>query len=937
MKNVKRLLIMLAFLLIPVQAVFADDTKDLFIDDEVQRLFTSGDGLLSTSSTAITQTAEGYIWIGGYGGLVRYDGDTLVPFAADLLSNITDLVGTDDGSLWIATADRGLIRFLNDEYLFVTEDAGIGREVECLEFSADGDLYFGTESGVGCVSPEGKAAMLDIQELENRFIISMETMPDGRLLCVTRDGELYAYDGENCSAADLGKESRNIRSVFFDPDTETVYIGTLNDTILFCSPDLQVVKQIKTEGLNCINDLKTGDDGILWICSDSGIGAWTEEELRIQKLQMENSVDRVMLDRERNYWFVSSRQGVLEVSHSRFGDIGQRAGLRDLVVNAVQKIGDRLYIGHDDGLVIMDMDSYEPIQDPDFDILKNVRIRSLYGDENGNIWFATKGKGLLRYQKDHTWKVFSSEDYPEIRSDNFRCIYPDGEDILAGTDQGAYRIRGDEASNILSNPSEYSRRVLCITMMGDSIFLGTDGYGLFEVKQGSIVRHLTKDKELTSNVIMKLTHGVENEGIWMVTGNSIGWLSIDGSCRIIDHFPSKNNLDLLIMESGEVWIPAGAGIFLTTEDSLLYDEPVQTRLFRSADGVPHEATANSNQFLDEDVLYMCCAGGITSLQIEDDGEEETYQLVIDTVSCDGERIFVQNMDTLQVRPAVKRIDIRADVLTYKTNDPEVYYYLEGFDSDRTVCRLSEMSAISYTNLDGGSYVFHFGVLNPLTGEPQNNEVQLAIVKENRWYEKTWVHVLGLVSSLILAIVATGFIAMLRGRREKWLLKEEYERQEKQHLEKIAYQDYLTGLFNRNYLEVWNEKILPAASYPVTFILTDCNNLKKINDRYGHKQGDALLRGMAGFLKKEFADEDSTVFRAGGDEFLIVCCGTDRDQAVERMEHMRSAAEGFRIEDIPLTFSYGTCTLDEDNFDFEEGLRRSDLEMLIEKDRFHGRR
>ena len=254
-----------------------------------------------------------------------------------------------------------------------------------------------------------------------------------------------------------------------------------------------------------------------------------------------------------------------------------------------------------------------------------------------------------------------------------------------------------------------------------------------------------------------------------------------------------------------------------------------------------------------------------------------------------------------------------------------------------LCAGSEMSAISYTNLDGGSYVFHYGVLNPLTGEPQDNEVQLTIVKENRWYEKTWVHVLGLVSSLILAIVATGFIAMLRGRREKWLLKEEYERQEKQHLEKIAYQDYLTGLFNRNYLEVWNEKILPAASYPVTFILTDCNNLKKINDRYGHKQGDALLRGMAGFLKKEFADEDSTVFRAGGDEFLIVCCGTDRDQAVERMERMRSDAEGFRIEDIPLTFSYGTCTLDEDNFDFEEGLRRSDLEMLIEKDRFHGRR
>ena len=72
MKRVLILAVLVAALWLGAGALAEE--KDLYIDGNVQRIFTSEDGLLSTSPQAVAQTSEGFIWIGGYGGLVRYDG-----------------------------------------------------------------------------------------------------------------------------------------------------------------------------------------------------------------------------------------------------------------------------------------------------------------------------------------------------------------------------------------------------------------------------------------------------------------------------------------------------------------------------------------------------------------------------------------------------------------------------------------------------------------------------------------------------------------------------------------------------------------------------------------------------------------------------------------------------------------------------------------------
>jgi diguanylate cyclase (GGDEF)-like protein len=95
--------------------------------------------------------------------------------------------------------------------------------------------------------------------------------------------------------------------------------------------------------------------------------------------------------------------------------------------------------------------------------------------------------------------------------------------------------------------------------------------------------------------------------------------------------------------------------------------------------------------------------------------------------------------------------------------------------------------------------------------------------------------------------------------------------EKEKFELLSLQDSLTGLHNRLYFELIIEKLIELHEITqkgFTIFLLDLNNLKTINDNYGHLAGDALLKCVAEALKRTFRDSDHLI-RMGGDEFYII--------------------------------------------------------------------
>lgn len=149
------------------------------------------------------------------------------------------------------------------------------------------------------------------------------------------------------------------------------------------------------------------------------------------------------------------------------------------------------------------------------------------------------------------------------------------------------------------------------------------------------------------------------------------------------------------------------------------------------------------------------------------------------------------------------------------------------------------------------------------------------------------------------------------------------------LKLLRFKDSLTGLYNRNYFEENLDKINNSGQLPLSIIIADCNNLKKINDTFGHQQGDKLLKKVAEVLKQSCRKED-IICRLGGDEFLLFLPETTKEQASTICVSIKKNYENQDINNIPLGISLGVATKESVNQEIGEVLNLADINMYSDK-------
>jgi len=149
--------------------------------------------------------------------------------------------------------------------------------------------------------------------------------------------------------------------------------------------------------------------------------------------------------------------------------------------------------------------------------------------------------------------------------------------------------------------------------------------------------------------------------------------------------------------------------------------------------------------------------------------------------------------------------------------------------------------------------------------------------------------------------------------------------------KLATTDPLTGLANRRSAE---QRLLAEAArsqrygHPLTIVAFDLNDFKRINDRYGHGAGDAVLRAFAKALAGAIRLSDIAV-RMGGDEFLLVLPECRVDQVPVLLNRLRRLEVNFQGTRIPVEFSAG-CVGYEQTETPEEFLERVDKKLYADK-------
>ncbi len=191
--------------------------------------------------------------------------------------------------------------------------------------------------------------------------------------------------------------------------------------------------------------------------------------------------------------------------------------------------------------------------------------------------------------------------------------------------------------------------------------------------------------------------------------------------------------------------------------------------------------------------------------------------------------------------------------------------------------------------------------------------------------------LPLLGSAALLGLVVALAAWLLRRRQRSLLLAEAElraareqleegRREisalQQRLQEQVVRDPLTGLYHRHYLDETLEHEVARAKregYPISVAVLDIDRFKSVNDTYGHKAGDEVLKAVAGLLQDQ-AREGDIACRYGGEEFLLLMPRQSLAQARERAEQWRTAfaTHPVRHGDLALavTLSIGVATYPE---------------------------
>ena len=160
----------------------------------------------------------------------------------------------------------------------------------------------------------------------------------------------------------------------------------------------------------------------------------------------------------------------------------------------------------------------------------------------------------------------------------------------------------------------------------------------------------------------------------------------------------------------------------------------------------------------------------------------------------------------------------------------------------------------------------------------------------------------------------------------------------EELREQAIRDALTGLYNRRYLDETLEREFSRArrgGYPISIILMDIDEFKRVNDTYGHKAGDRVLRQFGEIIRLHVRTGDIPC-RFGGEEFVIVMPETSLDIAFQRAEQIRrrfASTRFFKVQDgVVPTLSIGIAVYPTHGRSEEKVLHAADQAMYLAKAR-----
>ena len=730
----------------------------------VVTLYNERNGLPTGEANAILQTSDGYIWIGSYGGLIRYDGTEFRNYSVErkiTSSSIRALFEDSMGRLWIGTNDAGVIVMEGDVFtkIPVPED----RSFLCIrdfKEGADGTIYVASNSGLAKIT-DGVIVPYEAQVLRGNTVYSVAIDTYGRVWGAANDGKCVVIKEDAQPVvleSDVFFDKEDVYSI--DSDAEgNIVIGGSGNRVARITFDSEVldkdgfnIKYYSTGNVSVHNAVNVCEHGDILVSGNNGLALISKEGRLIEFGEEEHavSVNAAATDYENDIWLASSAYGVVKYSQGCISSPNAVAGLGDVVVNTVAYQQGLWYIGSDTGLIVCDA-NWNRVENELIAKYANVRIRCIQADSKGNVWIASYSEFplLCYHSEDGSIQEFRTENGISGEKGRVVAEFSDGR-IVVGTQNGIDVLRNGEVTESYTHEDGLDNPTILCIYEGDNgeIVAGSDGNGIYVIQNGK-VEHYGFEQGLGEGVVLRMLRDKENGGWFISAGSSLYYWQQDKSFWQVTNFRKDAGSVFEFYErGGKLWLLQNNGILELDKERLLSGEETEVVRHDFDHGLTGSLNANTwNYEAPDGSLYMPTRSGISVFGFET-VNNDLPKVIIENVNVDGQTY--EHPSAIQMEGSAQRITIDFAALSFAdTLEMRVAYCLEGFDKQPVVLN-DKRGSVSYTNLPGGEYTFRVWVYK-LGDEESKQEYVLQLTKERQLYENPlfWVTI-GLAGAALVA-------------------------------------------------------------------------------------------------------------------------------------------------------------------------------------------
>lgn len=775
--------------------VFAENNRSMFASFK-QTLFNSGNGMLSDEVNALVQSHDGYVWIGGYAGLVRYNGQVFQQMKDrnnQTIERVSCLYEDAKQRVWIGTMDEGIF-FCKNGLIQKLENLRAPNQKAIVE-DREGRIYIASAEGIAVYDDREKDTVQWIEDsrIKNHMVVSLAAEDTGRIWGVTYDGDVFCLNDCRLESY-ISKQSfkGHLPKYVFCDKTGIIYLGTTDNTIIrigsyangAASADSLNLRMISTGEIEDHLCMYQDQDGRLLVCAHNGIGFfdWDMNFHRVEGGVFESSFGQVIQDNYGSYWLASSDSGALHIAKTRFKDVTARTLAPEAVYNAVIKYQGNLYMGSDAGLFILGADN-RPVTNALTDLLRGIRVRYFAKDRNDNLWIATYRKqGLLRY-KDGDWQQWGPAEGMPTEKIRVLLACKNG-DVAAGTENGLVLMRDNAIYRIYNRNNSAVRNAVILSLCEDSqgnLYIGSDGDGIYKLEpDGAIQSVQTADNGEPLGSVLSMEWDERCNGMWISNGKGIYFLKDEKVSKIDTGTLNVNNLFRIArspegLKENKLYMFSSQMIQSVDLDELQDPKAEKSEKMKSYRCLTYDNTLNSSLTLnachyyspEDRKLYLACSRNVLQLDTARNWESAVQpRAMIDSIQIhrpDGTVYSVPYDGEISIPHDFTQMDIKFGIISFSDAQSDLYYYLEGYDKEPIYVEGKQAHDVHYSTLPGGEYVFH--VIARSRNKTYQSEMTATLKKQKTWTEENWVRALFLLVGGGLLIRLTYLITKKRNEKK----------------------------------------------------------------------------------------------------------------------------------------------------------------------------